>query len=71
MGWFAEILNIDSTSGREAALADFLQERLATGACKVERFEVGDGTANLLFSWGRPEVVFCTHMDTVPPYITP
>lgn len=71
MGWFAEILNIDSTSGREAALADFLQERLATGACKVERFEVGDGTANLLFSWGRPEVVFCTHMDTVPPYIPP
>ena len=52
-------------------MADFLQERLATGACKVERFEVGDGTANLLFSWGRPEVVFCTHMDTVPPYITP
>lgn len=71
MGWFAEILNIDSTSGREAALADFLQERLATGACKVERFEVGDGTSNLLFSWGRPEVVFCTHMDTVPPYIPP
>ena len=39
--------------------------------CTVERFEVGDGTANLLFSWGEPRVVFCTHMDTVPPYIPP
>ena len=71
MGWFVEILNVDSTSGKEAALADLLQERLATERCTVERFEVGDGTANLLFSWGEPKVVFCTHMDTVPPYIPP
>ena len=71
MGWFVEILNVDSTSGKEAALADLLQERLATERCTVERFEVGDGTANLLFSWGEPQVVFCTHMDTVPPYIPP
>ena len=71
MGWFVEILNVDSTSGKEAALADLLQEKLATGRCTVERFEVGDGTANLLFSWGEPKVVFCTHMDTVPPYISP
>ena len=71
MGWFVEILNVDSTSGKEAALADLLQERLATERCTVERFEVGDGTANLLFSWGKPQVVFCTHMDTVPPYIPP
>ena len=33
--------------------------------------EVGDGTLNLLLSWGTPAVVFCTHMDTVPPYIAP
>ena len=71
MGWFVEILNVDSTSGKEAALADLLQERLATERCTVERFEVGDGTANLLFSWGEPQVVFCTHMDTVPPSIPP
>ena len=71
MGWFVEILNVDSTSGKEAALADLLQAKLATERCTVERFEVGDGTANLLFSWGEPKVVFCTHMDTVPPYIPP
>lgn len=66
-----DMLNIDSTSGREAALADFLAERLLSSACRVEKFEVGDGTANLLFSWGKPEVIFCTHLDTVPPYIPP
>lgn len=68
---FQDILKIDSTSGKEAALADFLQERLLTSSCRVERFDVGDGTSNLLFSWGEPEIVFCTHLDTVPPYIPP
>ncbi len=33
--------------------------------------EVGDGTLNLFLKWGTPRVVFCTHMDTVPPYIPP
>ncbi len=68
---FLEMLNIDSTSGKEAGFADFLIERLRTPKCRVESFEVGDGTKNLLFSWGEPKVVFCTHLDTVPPYIPP
>ena len=68
---FLEMLGIDSTSGKEAALADFLAERLLTEHCRMEKFEVGDGTKNLLFSWGEPKVVFCTHLDTVPPYIPP
>ncbi len=68
---FLEMLDIDSTSGREGGFADFLTERLRTPNCRVESFEVGDGTKNLLFSWGEPKVVFCTHLDTVPPYIAP
>ena len=68
---FMEMLSVDSTSGTEAGFADFLAERLQTQHCKVEVFEVGDGTRNLLFSWGKPHVVFCTHLDTVPPYIPP
>lgn len=68
---FLEILGIDSTSGKEAGLADFLAERLLTPYCRAEVFEVGDGTRNLLFSWGTPKVVFCSHLDTVPPYIPP
>lgn len=70
-GLFLEMLKIDSTSGNEAGFAGFLEERLRTSRCDVERFEVGDGSVNLLFSWGKPDVVFCTHLDTVPPYISP
>ena len=67
---FEEVLKIDSTSGRERALADFLLDRLE--APSKEAFEVGDGTLNLLFKWGSaPKVVFCSHLDTVPPYIEP
>ncbi|MBP9998199.1 MAG: M20/M25/M40 family metallo-hydrolase [Bacteroidales bacterium] len=66
---FRQILSMDSTSGKEAAVADFLLEHL--DAPSKQAFEVGDGTRNLLFQWGEPKVVFCSHMDTVPPYIGP
>ena len=63
---FIDMLGIDSTSGREREFADFLSDRLLTSRNKLERFD-----DNLLFSWGKPELLFCTHMDTVPPYISP
>ncbi len=71
MNWrlFHELLSIDSTSGKERKVVDWLLATLE--APKKQAMEVGDGTLNLLFSWGRPQVVFCTHMDTVPPYIPP
>ena len=71
MNWelFHTLLSIDSTSGKERAVADWLLEHLE--APSKQAMEVGDGTLNLLFSWGTPKVVFCTHMDTVPPYIAP
>jgi acetylornithine deacetylase len=78
---FKEMLSVDSTSGRERALADFLVDRFQADGNKVERFDVvsmagnvpeGSGIQqNLLFSWGKPKVVFCTHLDTVPPFIAP
>lgn len=71
LDFFREMLDIDSTSGRELALSEFICERVSALGCSVERFPVGDGTQNLLLSWGEPRMVFCTHMDTVPPYIHP
>ncbi|MBR6345882.1 MAG: M20/M25/M40 family metallo-hydrolase [Bacteroidales bacterium] len=73
LSFFKEILSIDSTTGSERALSDFLADHfMSMGAGAVlRRFEVGDGSENLLLSWGEPKVVFCTHMDTVPPYIPP
>lgn len=66
---FEDILGFDSSSGKERPLAEFLAGRLK--APRLEKFEVGDGTLNLLLSWGEPRIVYCTHIDTVPPYIAP
>lgn len=71
IGLLIELLQIDSTSSSERTFSEFLKKRLPDGRCRVESFEIGDGTENLLFSWGKPDIVFCTHLDTVPPYIAP
>ena len=68
---FMRMLSIDSTSSKEKGFADFLEKEFGSGKCTVSRFEVGDGTVNLLLSWGHPGIVFCSHLDTVPPYIPP
>ena len=67
--FFKELLEIDSTSGKEREMALWLHEHLDAPAKQL--MEVGDGTLNLFLTWGTPKVVFCTHMDTVPPYIPP
>ena len=74
--FFNELLSIDSTSGKERKVAEWLAERLpglfpASNRPVLRVDEVGDGTLNLLLTWGKPRIVFCTHVDTVPPYIPP
>lgn len=69
---FIHMLSIDSTTGREAALSEYLADALVTSASRVTRYPVeSTASENLLFSWGNPQVVFCTHLDTVPPFIPP
>ena len=78
---FTQMLEIDSTSGRERGLADFLADKLLTQKNSLMRFDVESMRAdtpegcevpqNLFFSWGTPKVIFCSHLDTVPPYIAP
>jgi len=77
--FFNDILSVDSTSGKERTfseylvgrMASFFQEHCAGNLPVLTRGEVGDGTENLLWCWGEPKVVYCTHMDTVPPYLPP
>ncbi len=71
MNRFLEILKIDSTSGKEGALAKYIATNLVTEKSIAELYDVGDGTQNLFIKWGDPQIVFCTHLDTVPPYISP
>lgn len=66
-----QMLGIDSTSGREQAMGRWLAEHLKTASGRVRCFESEGGNLNVLVSWGTPRLVFCTHYDTVPPYIPP
>ena len=67
--FFREILSIDSTSGNEQPLLDLLREKMPGTSPAMTQST--DGKHWLLLQHGMPEVVFCTHIDTVPPYISP
>ncbi len=69
--FFTQMLNIDSTSGSELKLAEFIINNVKFKRATLDVQEVGDGTVNLFFKWGIPKIVFCSHLDTVPPYIKP
>lgn len=74
LGLFFDILNTISTTGQEAKLAQKLEEWFAPSGATISRVPEpkADGEPyNLLFAWGEPEILFCTHLDTVPPYISP
>lgn len=65
--FLAELCSTYTPAGREAALLPLLEERLRGLGPKIETFPLGAGRANLLATWGEPEVLFSTHLDVVPP----
>ena len=62
---------IPSVTGAEGDYGDALARTLSGLGFQVERQEVAPGRFNVLARAGAPEVVFCTHLDTVPPWIAP
>lgn len=70
--WLLRLCEVDSTSGREDAMLPLLRELLAEdlGAEVLEQ-EVALNRTNVLATWGRPKVLFTTHLDTVPPFLPP
>jgi len=67
------LIDIDSTTGREREIGDFLfrhlealVDRFPGGA--VERMAVEADRFNVFAAWGEPVAVLSTHMDTVPPF---
>jgi acetylornithine deacetylase len=74
-----ELCDIESTSYNEGAVGDFLAETLAQRGWHVEKTPVpqpaenpgGGARWNVYGSTAgeTPDLVFSTHMDTVPPYI--
>ena len=61
-------IEIPSTTGEEADYGDALARALTARGFDVERQEVAPGRFNVLARAGQPQVVFCTHLDTVPPH---
>jgi acetylornithine deacetylase len=61
-------IEIPSVTGAEGDYGDALQRRLEALGFACERQELEAGRFNLLARAGRPEVVLCTHLDTVPPF---
>lgn len=64
-------MSIDSTSGQEDSLADYLILNLEPAGAELEVIKTENGFKNLWYKWGNPEINFCTHYDCVPPFITP
>jgi acetylornithine deacetylase len=65
------LIGIESTTGMESALAEFLHGYLEGQGWKVERLPVQGDRVNLFARSGEPRVLFSTHMDTVPPFLGP
>ena len=61
------LIDIESVTGNERAVGDFLFEYLSRLG-PVERMPVEGDRFNLFASWGEPAVVLSTHIDTVPPF---
>jgi acetylornithine deacetylase len=67
------LVAIPSPTGREGEYAAAVAAQLRQDGYEVEAHEVAPGRPNLVARprGGRPQVVFSTHLDVVPPHIAP
>ncbi len=67
-----QLIDIESTTGREGAAAEFLAQYLENRGYTVDRMPVAEGRFNVVATPPRnpsPPLFFSTHIDTVPPFI--
>ena len=64
-------IDIDSVTGGEGDYGDALVRFVESLGFAAERQTVEPGRFNVLARAGEPLVVFCTHLDTVPPWFGP
>lgn len=62
------LINIDSTTGHEAEAGAWLATRLRELGYTVVEQPLARGCSNIVATLDRPEVVFSTHYDCVPPH---
>jgi acetylornithine deacetylase len=67
-----ELIAIPSVTEQEHQVADFVSQKLEQLGFSVRRHDVGNGRQNVYAALSeRPRVVFCSHLDTVPPFFEP
>src|SRR4029077_15103645 len=68
------LVDIDSTTGHEKPLVDYLYAHLSRLESKynarLDRLTAEPDRDNLFISFGEPTVTLSTHMDTAPPFFT-
>jgi acetylornithine deacetylase len=64
-----QMMAIPSISGSERSLGEFLAAELTARGYRVETQEVEPERFNLVGRAGRARIIFCTHIDTVPPVL--
>ena len=64
-----ELIDIDSTTGREGEAGQWLASRLRALGYQVEEQRVDGERFNVFAHLDPPDVVLSTHYDTVPPFI--
>lgn len=67
----AELLAIQSTTGSEGSIVDFVSRWLVARGWSMTLQEVSRGRANVWASHSGGGVTLSTHLDTVPPYVPP
>src|ERR1700722_3898627 len=66
------LIDIESLTPNESAVGDFLCDELLRRGWDARKMAVEGARANVLATWtghDHPEIVFSTHMDTVPPFV--
>jgi acetylornithine deacetylase len=63
-----ELIDIDSTTGREHAAGEWLEARLRAMGYRVDQQPVSGGRFNVVATLDPPAVVLSTHYDCVPPH---
>jgi acetylornithine deacetylase len=67
-----QLVDIESVTGNEGPVGDFLRRELSRMGYHAKKLSVEGDRGNVYATapeQPRPEIVFSTHMDTVPPFI--
>ena len=63
-----QLININSVSGNEKSIGDFLFRRLSKNF-DARKQHISKNRFNVIAKKGRPEIILNIHMDTVPGYV--